>query len=423
MDVKELKDAVEEAAKGLSEATQGAVRKADNALELAKAAKELAEKGVDAEGVKKQLEGIKIKMADGNEYGFQEAVDLLQTQFDKLSAKQAHGHSNQKEERLGFDQSLQKAMEEATDSIEKFNRKEVKGFSIELKAVGDMSTANVTGGSRYGAQFAPQIIENPARKTHIRDLIPVDNVGPGNTFTFMKENGNGEGAIAPVAEGATKPQIDFDLVESTVNFETIAGWLRLTRKAMMNIPGLIAFLRTRLPEKLLRIEDTQILYGDGSTPNLKGILTSGNFTALTNTTAPLAEKIIDALSLLEDTNEEMATGILLRPAQMYNFYKQKASGSGEYDLPKNFVFDAQGNLRVNGVPVYASTAINADDFAVGAWDLGAQLLQQEAMRLEFFEQDGTNVRENKVTVRIEETVALPVYGARYFVKGQVSNPA
>jgi hypothetical protein len=48
---------------------------------------------------------------------------------------------------------------------------------------------------------------------------------------------------------------------------------------------------------------------------------------------------------------------------------------------------------------------------------GANFLTQENMRIEFFEQDGTNVRDNKVTIRIEESVALPVYGSTYFVKG------
>jgi len=49
--------------------------------------------------------------------------------------------------------------------------------------------------------------------------------------------------------------------------------------------------------------------------------------------------------------------------------------------------------------------------------MGAQLLTQEGMRIEFFAEDGTNVRENKVTVRIEGNYALPVYGPDYFIKG------
>jgi len=37
--------------------------------------------------------------------------------------------------------------------------------------------------------------------------------------------------------------------------------------------------------------------------------------------------------------------------------------------------------------------------------------------LEFFAEDSTNVRTNQITVRIEETIALPVYGSDYFIRG------
>lgn len=325
-----------------------------------------------------------------------------------------------------FEQVIGDAVLEKTDEIEKFFRKETKGFDIKLKAfdqmsvktVGDMSTGNVTGGSRYGQQFAPNIIERPYRAVHIRDLISVSPAGPGNTFTFMKENGAGEGAIAPTAETGTKPQIDKDLIEATVNFEVIAGILRFTRKVMNNVPGFISWLQRRLPEDLMNIEDAQILYGDGVSPNLKGIGTAGNFTLAHSSPAVpgLSEKLIDALSQLEDANERYATGIVVRPAAYYNFFKNKASGSGEYDLPRNFVF-VGNRLFVSGIPVIPTTAVTAGDFFVGDWVNGAELFVQESMRLEFFEQDVDNVSKNKITLRIEETVALPVYGSDYFIKG------
>lgn len=316
-----------------------------------------------------------------------------------------------------FADNLKKSLEDATDSIAKFNRKESKGFAIDIKAVGDMSTANVTGGSRYGQLEQTGIIMNPNRKVHIMDILPGGNVGPGNTYTYMRENGNGEGAIAPVAEGAAKSQFDLDLVEATVNIETIAGYMRVTRKAMSNIPGFISFLQARLPEKFKKVLDSQILYGDGNTPNLKGLLTAGNFvasTAVLNTF--LAEKITNDIAILEDTYERNATAVLLRPIDIATFYTNKSSGSGEYDLPENVVF-MNGQLFISGVPVYASTAVTAPDYVVGDFQMGAQLLTQEGMRIEFFEQDADNVTKNKVTVRIEGNYALPVYGPDYFIKG------
>jgi HK97 family phage major capsid protein len=296
-----------------------------------------------------------------------------------------------------------------------------KKFSIELKTVGDVSvSANYTGGSRGLQVLSPAIVQTPPRKVHIRQLVPNGTIGQGTEFVFMKENGDGEGAIAPTAEGNTKPQIDIDLVESSVKIETIAGWMRVTRKAMNNIQGFLSFLNARLPEKLLRVEDTQLLNGDGVTPNIKGIMRSGNFTAATTTSSFLGEQLIDGLAQLEDTYDRSATGILLRPVDYYSFFKHKATTSGEYDLPKNFTFDG-GVLRISGVPVFMSTGMIADQYIIGDWQMGAQLLIQEGMRIEFFEQDGTNVRENKITIRIEETVAFPVFGSTFFVVGSAGS--
>ena len=361
--------------------------------------------------IKEEIKSVSVQVTEVKEY-----AEKLQNHVDSLEMK-LNGSAVQNAEKKSFNDVLADAINENEDNYQKFLRKEKKSFAIELKAVGDMSTANVTGGSTYGQIFDSNIRQNPNRKVHMSQVLRGGSIGAGNTYTFMRENGNGEGAIAPAAEGALKSQFDLDLVEATVNVETIAGWLRVTRKAMNNIPGFVSFLQARLPEKFQRALDNQILYGNGTTPNLKGILTAGNFVASTAVASQkLIEKLIDDVATLEDTYERDATGILLRPTDYYGFFKNKASGSGEYDLPEGVTF-VNGQLYLFGIPVYASTAITAPDYVVGDFDMGAQLLTQEGMRIEFFEQDGTNVRENKVTVRIEGNYALPVYGPDFFIKG------
>lgn len=365
----------------------------------------------EVQEIKGEIKSVSVQVTEVKEY-----AEKLQNHVDSLEMK-LNGAAVQNAEKKSFNDVLADAINENEDNYQKFLRKEKKSFAIELKAVGDMSTANVTGGSRYGQIFDSNIRQNPNRKVHMSQVLRGGSIGPGNTYTFMRENGNGEGAIAPAAEGALKSQFDLDLVEATVNVETVAGWLRITRKAMNNIPGFVSFLQARLPEKFQRALDAQILYGNGTTPNLKGILTAGNFVASTAVASQkLIEKLIDDVATLEDTYERDATGILLRPIDYYGFFKNKASGSGEYDLPEGVTF-VNGQLFLFGIPVYASTAITAPDYVVGDFDMGAQLLTQEGMRIEFFEQDGTNVRENKVTVRIEGNYALPVYGPDFFIKG------
>ena len=365
----------------------------------------------EVQEIKGEIKTVSVQVTEVKEY-----AEKLQNHVDSLEMK-LNGSAVQNAEKKSFNDVLADAINENEDNYQKFLRKEKKSFAIELKAVGDMSTANVTGGSRYGQLFDPNIRQNPNRKVHMSQVLRGGSIGAGNTYTFMRENGNGEGAIAPAAEGALKSQFDLDLVEATVNVETIAGWLRVTRKAMNNIPGFVSFLQARLPEKFQRALDAQILYGDGTTPNLKGILTAGNFVASTAVASQkLIDKLIDDVATLEDTYERDATGILLRPVDYYGFFKNKAAGSGEYDLPEGVTF-VNGQLYLFGIPVYASTAITAPDYVVGDFDMGAQLLTQEGMRIEFFEQDGINVRENKVTVRIEGNYALPVYGPDFFIKG------
>lgn len=378
-----------------------------------------ANKAVD--GLKSNFEELQSKYAEIQEKGAsKDELATMQKHLDTLDVKlQGKGVGTQ--ETKSFGDVLAKAIMDNEDGIAKFERKETKSLILELKAVGDMSTANVTGGNRYGQIMRDGIIMNPNRKVHMKDILPGGTIGPGNSFTFMRENGVGEGNPAPVAEGALKPQFDLDLVEATVHVETIAGWMRISRKMLNNVPGMISFLQARLPEKFQRVLDTQILYGNGTTPNLKGILTAGNFVASdAAASAPLIEKIINDISDLEDTYERDANGILLRPKDYYSFFLNKAAGSGEYDLPQGVTLGVDGVMRILGIPVWASTAINSPEYVVGDFNMGAQLLTQEGMRIEFFDQDGTNVRENKVTVRIEGNYALPVYGPDYFIRGDAT---
>lgn len=409
----ELKKALAE----MQEALQKAHDEKEKAIE-AKAAEQAKKQEDVIVGLKKQIEEAEAKLKEAADWRVKkdEADQKNQEALDKLLLSKTASKSDAQP--VSFDQLIKTAIEEKTDELTKLSLRE-KGAGpvvVEIKAAGDVTTGNVTGGTAWGNISRPGIITNPARKVHIRQLVPVGALGQGTEYVFMREDGDGEGSIAPVLETGTKPQFDVDLVESSVKIETIAGWMRVTRKAMNNIPGFVAFLQQRLPEKLLRVEDTQLLTGSGVSPNLKGITTAGNFTAATTTETALIDRLIDSLAQLEDSEERDATGILLRPKEYYDFFKNKATGSGEYDLPENVSF-VNGVLYISGVPVFASTAMTDGQFIVGDWNMGAQLLIQEAMRIEFFEQDADNVQKNKITIRIEESVAFPVYGDNYFIVG------
>jgi HK97 family phage major capsid protein len=350
-----------------------------------------------------------------------EADKKNQEALDKLIGRQKDIQLSG-EKLKSFGELLKEGITENVDNLNKFLRKEIKSFDFQFKAVADMAFSTHFGtASQSTAMFRPGIIQNPNRKVHIRDLVPQGQMS-GSTFYYMKENGAGEGTIATVSEGATKPQIDLDLVEASAPAEYIAGWLRISNKMLDDVTGLTAFLQSRLLEKLLVAEDAQLLNGDGTAPNISGITDTGNFTAASGAATIDVEQLVQAISQLEELDRE-ATGIVLRPSDYWNLALNKASTSGEYDLPGIVTMSPEGVLRIAGVPVSRTTAMTVDKFIVGDFNQGAMLLIREAPRVEFFREDGTNVRENKVTVRVEERVAFPIFGSNYFIYGDFGNVA
>jgi HK97 family phage major capsid protein len=378
--------------------------------------------------LKADIEATEKKLADSETKLTKTETDLKETQekLAKVISAQDEMIAKGNERKVSgeiptFGTLLAEAMKENEGQISDFAKGKTKSVQFQLKAVGDMSfSGNFSTASQSVATVRPGIISGPNRKVHVRDLVPQGTMD-GSAFYYVKENGVGEGNPATVAEGGWKEQIDLDLIEAVAPAEYIAGWLRISKKMLADVKGMTSFLQNRLMEKLLRAEDNQLLNGNGTAPNISGITDAGNFTAATGTATIDFEQLVEGVSQMEDANEEVANGILVRPRNLYAMALYKGSGSGEYTQPGIITIDGQGQMRVLGVPVYASTAMASDKFIVGDWNLGAMLLTREPAVIEFFYEDGDNVRKNQVTVRVEERIAFPIFGDRYFIYGDFGN--
>jgi HK97 family phage major capsid protein len=332
------------------------------------------------------------------------AFDHLQTRVKSTSTVKAT-------EVKSFQTLLAENIDNVKDGIEEMAAKKKGSVSFDLKAVTDMTFAdNFPTASSTVAYVDPLIHALPSRKIHVRQLIPGGAMGMKSTFDFVKEVA-GEGAPATAAEGATKSQFELNLVEVSAKAQWIAGFLKISRNMLDDVTGMTTFLNSRLPELLLRAEDTQLISGNGTGSNLSGILDAGNYT-ISNTGDNFIEKLVNAIADCE-ANDRTANGILVNPVDYYQSLLNKTTAD-EYTLPDSLISFINGQLFLAGVPVYKSTAIAAGTYIVGDWAMGANLISRDPIRVEFFYEDGTNVQQNKVTVRVEERVAFPIYGDTYF---------
>src|SRR5690606_6803331 len=95
-----------------------------------------------------------------------------------------------------------------------------------------------------------------------------------------------------VAQGGAKQESALTFSQYNVPIETVAHFIKVSNQLMADAPAVVSyidnFLRFGLDERL----DLQLLKGDGTSPNISGILDAGNFTAFTPTAgANLVESI------------------------------------------------------------------------------------------------------------------------------------
>ena len=384
----------------IKSAFEGVKTEVNGAIETLK-----ADNAVAVDGLKSELEELKSQVA------------VVKDAADKLEAKNNRKTMSENQVK-GFNVSLAEAIEKNADSIAKLGRGEQKrsGFILDTKAVGNMTEAvNLTGGLER--QYAPQVYALPSRKVHIRSLLPVGNLSTG-LFTFPKETG-GEGDAATQTQGSAKAQIDFDITMTDAPAQYIAGFVRISRQMLDDVPAMTSFLQARLLEKYLLAEDAQLLNGNGTAPNLQGI--TGVASAATGAATVDVEQLVQAIAQVY-TADYSANGILINPTDWAAIMNTKNSGSA-YSLPGSTVVTTDGTLTIAGIPVFQSTAIAADKFLVGDWSMGAQIMQNQGISVQFSEMDSDNFQKNLITVRVEARIAFPIYYSGAFVYGDFGNVA
>lgn len=384
----------------IKSAFEGIKTEVNGAIESAK-----AESAVAVDSLKSELEELKSQ------------VSVVKDAADKLEAKSNRKTMNENQVK-GFNATLAESIEKNADILGKLGRGEMKhtSFTLDTKAVGNMTEAvNLTGD--IPRAYANQVYALPSRKVHVRSLLPVGSISQG-LFTFPLETG-GEGAPAAQTQGSAKAQVDFDITMTNAPAQVIAGYVRISRQMLDDVPAMTSFLQARLLEKYLVAEDAQLLSGSGSGVNLTGLTTVAS--AFSGAATVDVEQLVQSIAQVEASNYT-ANGILINPTDWANIINTKNTNSA-YSLPGSTVVTTDGQLSIAGIPVYKSTAIAADKFLVGDWAMGAQIMQRDGISVQFSEFDGNNFTENMITVRVEARIAFPIYYAGAFVYGDFGNVA
>jgi len=378
MEAHELKDAITNLEKSLE----------GKSAEFAKTAVTEMKSAIDVE-----IKGLLEKAGEANEAQLTELKGLAEAQqkhLDTLDVKIQSGGLGKKEMKT-VKQELKSAIQDNFEQIKTVK----KGHSVELeiKAVGDMTTANITGDEER--DFSNVVAKVPNQKVNFSDLVGVIPIG-GGTYTFPRESA-GEGAMATQTEGASKAQRDYDFAHIDVTTDFIAGFARYSKKMANNVQYLESFLPGALRRDYLKAES-----GIFNTALIAQATASAQI--ITGKNKP--EMIMNEIATLEALDFDV-DGIVMTTADYYSILQvEKSSGAG-YGLPLGWSFD--GNvLRCLGIAVVKANWLAPNKYYVGDWSTVKKVVT-EGLSVQFSTEDGDNFTKNNITGRIEAQVGLAVH--------------
>lgn len=343
----------------------------------------------------------------------------MQKHLDALDVRLQKAKGDKVETKT-FNQILGETIKENAEAIQNF--KQGDHLVLDMKDVGDMSiAANFTGSTPFNQEVRNALIQNPYDRVWLSDLLPQGSTQKGSVI-YPKENGGEGGAATWVTGSGNKSQMDFDLTSQAAYVKWIAGFVVVDREMLDDIDWISSYLQSKMLISLKVAENGLILNGTTDSNPVTGLLTAA--TAYDGAYTAAVDKLVDAAygQIPEDTFEfyQGNTSILnVRDAVAIGL--NKATGSGEYDLPAGTVMFENGALKVAGLNMATTTQLAANNFLT--FDKTATLLINRLKpELRMFE-DAALAKQNKVMFRIEERITLAIFNNAAIVTGSLAAPS
>ena len=321
----------------------------------------------------------------------------------------------------------------------------VKDVFSAMPTAGNLSGFQRGGGlGDFGSVQRDPMVASPMRTKRVRDLFPVrrtsaqvieyfrqlgfTSISNANYEEFPGYSTDNAAAAVPERDGSAfglKPQSSFQFVGEQAPVRTLAHWEAAHRNVLADEPQLRSIIDNELLYGLRLLEDHQILNGNGTGENLKGVLqttgiqtynwSSGAATATVSDTKADALRRAATLAFLAYYEP---SGIVMHPNDWEDIELTK-DVNGQYLVAVSVAMG--GEPRVWRMPVIETPAIAEGTALVGAFGTGAQLYDREDASIRISEQHSDFFIRNAIVILAEQRLALAVKRPEAFVKVTFDN--
>lgn len=372
-----------------------------------------------------------IEMLDQKMVKQKQEVDILLKDAEKKFDEKV---ADLNKELLGKDASIKQVMDEVRELKEKNTdlqkkQKEAKGWrgqvmdfieekgeklvdnlkalgeeGFQLKAVGDMTSSNLTG-DQFHTFIDTDAGQRPLGQVRFRSMGVRTFQSATDYVQFVRAaTPPGEGSFARQAsEGAAKNQVDYDWQMIDVTLTPIAGYATVSRQSLRNIPFLRSYLPTTMMEDLMDTEDQ--LFANA-------LFSAGTGSTTVSPSNNNIEKIVGYIKNLIKA-KFAPNGVAINPDEWAELILTTQTNAG-YNLPNVCTVDANGNVRILGRPVQPVNWLSGSGVIVGDWNKVA-ILESEGLSFRQADQHSDNFTKNKITFLLERTEEIAIFRPDAFI--------
>ena len=274
----------------------------------------------------------------------------------------------------------------------------------------------------------PGVLEKALRDPNavigLFDQIETDQ----NAFQYLEETTFTNNAAEAAEEGAAG-EAALDFTEQTAAIRKIAVFLPVTEELLADVSGIQGYINSRLSTMMRLRLDGQLLAGDGTAPNLEGLLDAGkssvnslDYSSEFNGNLGRIGAIYKAITDIRTNAFVEPDAIVMHPGDWNEVVTSvstiETSGS------KNPIFVAAGGFGAGpaasiwGLNVIPSTAISEGTVLVGRFGGGeaAHVVMKQGIDIAVSDSHSDFFTKGKVAIRATMRVGFPVYRQGAFTK-------
>lgn len=339
------------------------------------------------------------------------AVRELNAELDELSTKRLEvadvlkGAANaaNREDAIE-DEPKYKSFAEAFVKSEAYKTKGAEArIDVDLKTL--MTTA---------AGWAPEtnrtgrFIEEQTRPIQVTDIVPMDTTSQA-AYVYMEETTFTNNA-AEALEGGTYGEAALALTEQSSTVRKVAVFLPVTDEQLEDEAGVSAYINRRLSFMVRQRLDGQILTGNGTAPNLRGVNNVVGIQTQAKGADPVFDAILKGATKVKVTGRAMPDAVVFHPNDWQDV-RLTRTADGIYILGNP---NEAGPSSIWGMRVVESDAQTENTAVIGDWANYSLLAVRRGIDVQVSNSHSTYFVEGKQAVRADMRAALVFFRPEAF---------